>query len=454
MFRRGPSWHQSAAAAALVLGVSWVSAPARAIEIERVVSPAGVEAWLVREPTIPVISVDFAFRGGSALDPAGKEGLAGMVSALLDEGAGPLDSQAFQRRLSDLAISLRFQAGRDTFGGTLRTLSENREAAFELLKLALTEPRFDGEPVERIRSQLLAGLARSAEDPNDIAGRTWSAALFPDHPYGRPASGTKESIKAIPREDLTAFVTARLARDNLLIGVAGDITAEALAPLLDRTFGGLPAESVPDTVPETRPKAGGGLIVVEQDIPQSVVVFGHGGVKRDDPDYYAAYAMNYIFGGGGFVSRLNQEVRGKRGLAYSVYTYLQPLEHTGLIVGGVATENARLAESLEIIRAEWRRLREGGVTDEELANAKRYLTGSFPLRLDNTRKLAGVLVAVQVARLGIDYLDKRNSLIEAVTADDIRRVAKRLIHPDALTFVVVGQPEGVAATREAPPDAW
>jgi zinc protease len=438
----------------LVLGVLSAPWPAWAIDIERVVTPGGVEAWLVREPTIPVISFNFAFRGGAALDPAGKEGLAEMVSALLDEGAGPLDSQAFQRRLSDLAISLRFQAGRDTFGGTLRTLSENREAAFDLLRLALTEPRFDAEPVERIRSQLLSGLARSAEDPDQIAGRTWSAALFPDHPYGRPVSGTKESINAVAGEDLTAFVAARLARDNLLIGVAGDITAEDLAPLLDRTFAGLPAEAVPDTVPETKPRADGELIVVERDIPQSVVVFGHGGVKRDDPDYYAVYVMNYILGGGGFVSRLNHEVRQKRGLAYSVYSYLQPLEHAGIIAGGVATENARLAESLEVIRAEWRRLREGGVTNEELANAKRYLTGSFPLRLDNTRKLAGNLVAIQVSRLGIDYLDRRNSLIEAVTGDDVRRVAERLIHPDALTVVVVGQPEGVAATREPPPDAW
>ncbi len=441
------------ALALLALGLSLAAQPA-AVTVERVVSPGGIEAWLVADSTVPVISLNLAFRGGAALDPAGKEGLAEMVSALLDEGAGELDSQAFQRRLSDLAITLRFEAGLDNFGGTLRTLSENRDAAFELLRLALSEPRFDQEPVERIRSQLLTILARSADDPDAVAARTWYRAVFPDHPYGRPVGGTQESVKAVARDDLAAFVAARLARANLMIGVAGDITGEDLARLLDKTFGGLPERAAPAAVSETGAQARGDVIVVDRDIPQSVVVFGHGGVKRDDPDYYAAYVMNYIIGGGGFTSRLTQEVREQRGLAYSVYSYLQPLEHAGLVVGGVATANERLAESLEVIRAEWRRLYGAGVTGDELANAKLYLTGSFPLRLDNTRKIAGMLVAIQVARLGIDYLGRRNSLIEAVTLGGIRRLAKRLIDPDALTFVVVGRPEGVTATAEPPPETW
>ena len=435
---------------ALALGFA---APVRAITIERVVSPGGIEAWLVPDPTIPVISLNFAFRGGAALDPPGKEGLADMVSGLLDEGAGPLDSEAFQRRLNDLAISLRFNAATDYFGGTLRTLSENTEAAFELLRLAVTAPRFDAEPVERIRGQLLAMLARNAENPNDIATRAWYRTIFPDHVYGRPVQGTPATIAAIGVDDLRGFVARRLARDNLMIGVAGDITPEALARLLDTTFAGLPATAAPDTVGEAHPKGTGDLIVVERDIPQSVVIFGEEGLKRDDPDYYAAYVMNHILGGGGFTSRLTNEVREKRGLAYSVYSYLLPLEHAGLIVGGVATENGRLAESLDVIRAQWGRLAAGGVSEQELTDAKRFLTGSFPLKLDNTRKIAGMLVAMQVARLGIDYLDRRNALIEAVTAADIGRVARRLLHPDGLIFVVVGKPEGVSPTAEAPPDA-
>jgi zinc protease len=239
-----------------------------------------------------------------------------------------------------------------------------------------------------------------------------------------------------------------------VIGVAGDITAEVLAPLLDETFGGLPESAVPEAVPEVRPSAAGETMVVERDIPQSVVVFGHEGLKRDDPDYYAAYVMNYILGGGGFSSRLTREVRERRGLAYSVHSYLRPMDHVGLVVGGVATENERLAESLAVIRDEWRRLRAGGVTDEEISHAKRYLTGSFPLRLDNRRKIAGILVAIQLDELGIDFLERRNGLIEAVSAEDIGRVVERLIRPETLTVVVVGKPEGVDPTREAPAGLW
>lgn len=442
------------AAVALAAVLAAAAAPARAVTIERVVSPGGVEAWLVSEPSIPVISLQFAFRGGAATVPEEKAGLAEMAASLLDEGAGELDSKAFQQRLNDLAISLRFGASYDEVTGSLRTLSENRDAAFEMLRLAVTEPRFDPEPVERIRSQILVSLAQAAEDPDRIAARSWFAAVFPEHPYGRPLEGTMEGVRSIRTEDLRAFVGRRLARDNLVIGVAGDMTAEALGPLLDETFGGLPPEAVPQEVADVRPAVAGEMIVVERDIPQSVVVFGHQGVKRDDPDYYAAYVMNYILGGGGFSSRLTREVREKRGLAYSVYSYLRPMKHAGLMVGGVATENGRLGDSLAVIRDEWRRLREAGVTDEELSHAKRYLTGSFPLRLDNTRKIAGILVSVQLDHLGIDYLERRNGLIEAVTRDDIRRVAERLVRPEALTFVVVGKPRGVTPTRKPPVGIW
>jgi zinc protease len=431
------------------------SAPgvARAVNVERVVSPGGIEAWLVRDPTIPVISLHLTFRGGAALDPEGKPGLASMVSGLLDEGAGDLDSQSFQGRLNDLSIPFGFDAGLDYFTGSLKTLTENRDAAFDLLRLALTSPRFDAEPVERIRNQLLAILARNAEDPDRVAAETWYRTAFPDHPYGRPVDGTPESIRAISAEDLRAFVKTRLARDNLLIGIVGDIAPEELAPLLDKTFGALPAHAAPGAVAEVKPKPDGELVVVNRDIPQSVVFFGEAGLKRDDPDYYTAYVLNYILGGGGFSSRLTEEVREKRGLAYSVYSYLNPLDRSGLISGGVATRNGKVKDSIEIIRSEWRRLRDKGVTAKELADAKSYLTGSFPLRLDTSDKIAQTLVAMQMDNLGIDYLDRRNALIAAVTKEDVDRVARRLIDPGALAFVVVGAPEGVssASAPEPPP---
>ena len=433
-------------AAVCFSAVGFLPLPAAAkIEIERVVSPGGIEAWLVEDHLVPVIAVRFAFRGGSAVDPVGKEGLAEMASSLQDEGAGELDSEAFQRRLTDLAITLSFNAGRDTYGGALKTLTENREAAFELLRLALNAPRFDAEPVERIRSQILVVLAREAEDPDAIAGRNFRRRVFPGHAYGREPRGTPDTVRAITADDLRGFVARHLARDNLVVGVTGDITARALAPLLDRTFGALPSAARIPPVAETKPVASGRIEVVEKDIPQSVVVFGHEGLKRDHPDYIAAYVLNYILGGGGFTSRLTEEVREKRGLAYSVYSYLQPMQRAALMVGGVATENARAGRSIELIRNEWRRMRDSGPTADELDQAKTYLTGSYPLRFTSTGRIARILVGVQLDHLGIDYIDRRNGLIEAVTLADIRRVANRLLDPDALSFTVVGRPDGLPA---------
>lgn len=424
--------------------------PAGAVTVERVESPGGIVAWLVRDSMVPLVSIEFSFRGGAALDPAGKAGLADMTSSLLDEGAGDMDSQTFQQKLSDLAVSISFSAGKDTFRGSLKTLNRTRDEAVDLLALALSKPRFDEDAVERIRQQILVGLASRSTDPDEIAGRVWWKAVYPDHPYGLPTEGTPTSISAISVEDMRRLVSERFARDQLIVGVVGDITPGELGPLLDRAFGSLPAKGKPFTLPKAVPQAAGQTFVVEADVPQSVVLFGHNGIRREDPDWYAAYTMNYILGGGGFSSRLYKEVREKRGLAYSVYSYLTPLEAGGLYTGGVSTANERVAESLELIRAEWARMAEKGATEDELKDAHTYLTGSFPLRFTSTDRIARMLVGMQYNQLGIDYLDKRNSLMEAVTSDDVRRVAKRLLKPEDLTIVVVGKPDGVKATAKAP----
>jgi len=425
--------------------------PARAVEVQRVISPGGIEAWLVEDHTNPIITLDMAFHGGAALDPAGKEGLANLVSGLIDEGAGDLDSQSFQGRMAELSIGLSFSAGRDNFSGDLKTLTENREVAFELLRLALTEARFDDEPVARIRSQILAGLSRSSQDPKSIVGRTMSKVLFPEHAYGRPVNGTSASVSAVTVADLRRFVAERFARDVLVVGVVGDIGAEELARRLDETFAGLPAAAAPAELATTTPKGQGGVIVVERDIPQSIVSFGHAGIARGDPDFYAAYVVNYILGGGGFSSRLYAEVREKRGLAYSVYSYLNPMDRAALVMGGVATQNERVAQSLELIRAEWRRMAEAGPSETELNDAKTYLTGSYPLRFSSSGRISGMLVGMQLHDLGIDYMERRNGYIEAVTLEQARRVAAKLYDADRLTVVVVGRPDGITPTRPPPP---
>jgi zinc protease len=442
-----------AAAAALALAALTAVQPgqARAAEVQKVVSDSGITAWLVEDHSNPILSVRLAFRGGAALDPADKPGLANLVSATIDEGAGDLDSQEFQQALSQKAIKLSFDAGSDAFYGSLKTLSEHRARAFDLLELALTEPRFDADPVQRLKSQIQASLARQSQDPRSVASRTLDTLMFPDHPYGQPNQGTRASLQRITQADLKTFVETRFARDRLMVGVVGDITPAELKPLLDRAFADLPQSTgdVPQ-VSDVEPQNAGETVVVEKNVPQSWVVFGHGGIARDDPDYYAASIVNYILGGGSFASRLFNEVREERGLAYSVYSYLSPLDHASIMGGGLGTANASVGEALDVVRQQWRQMAEQGPTQEELDDAKTYMTGSFPLRLSSTSNIASILVAMQQEKLGMDYMDARKQLIESVTLEQAKRVAGELLHPDRLTTVVVGQPEGVEPTREAP----
>ncbi len=439
-------------AALLLLGVGLLAArPAGAVTIEEVKSPSGVTAWLVVDHSLPVVTLDVSFRGGAVLDPRDKDGLATLTADLLDEGAGSLDSAAFQGQLEDLATTLEFEAGQDGIGGTLRTITANVEPAFALLHLALTAPRFDDDAVHRVRGQLTAELARERREPHHIAGRLWWRSAFGDRPYARPTKGTPETLARIAPEDMRALVRDRFAKDTILIGVVGDITPDALTALLDKTFGDLPAHAREATLPEEKAVTKDDLALARLPIPQSVVSFGQPGIKRNDPDWYAAYIVNHILGDGGFTSRLTTEVREKRGLAYSVASTLVPLQHSAVILGSVATENSRVAESIDIIREEWRRMRDAGPTAKELADAKTYLTGSYPLSLDSTGALAATLVAVQRDGLGIDYLDKRKAYIERVTLEDAKRVAHRLLDPDHLSFVVVGSPEALAGAHEVAP---
>ncbi len=430
-----------------LLGLCLLLAPAaNAVTIQRVISPGGIEAWLVEQHTIPLIAMDFAFRGGAKLDPAGKVGLARLAAATIDEGAGDLDSQAFQKRLESLAIKLGFQTDQDAFQGGLQTLTENTDEAFRLTRLALTAPRFDAEPVSRIKAQLLAGLQQAEEDPDSIASKAWFAAAFPSHPYGRPTDGEAGHIEQISAEDLRQFAARQFTRDRLVIAVVGDIDAARLAQLLDTTFGGL-AESAtgPDSTPVT--PALDMSIVIQRDIPQTVMMFGLPGLMRKDPDFIPATVMNYILGGGGFNSRLMVEIREKRGLAYSVFTHLAPMAQTGLFFGSVATQNERANETVALLRKELARMRDQGVTPQELEDAKTYLTGSYPLRFDSNAKIAEQLLGLQLENIGIDYIGRRNDLVRAVSLEDVNRAARKLLNPDNLLLVSVGRPNGTSPAK-------
>jgi zinc protease len=436
--------HMSLLALAVAL-LAWAAPAVAAAKIERVVSPGGIEAWLVRDATVPLVAVEFAFSGGTSQDPADKPGVANMITAMLDEGAGELDAAAFQERMERSAIELRFSDDRDHMRGSLRTLSERRDEGFELLRLALTAPRFEPDAVERIRAQILAELRRAAASPNDIASKAWWAEAFPGHPYGRPDKGTLESVAAIKPDDFHAYVRNVFAREYLKVAVVGDIDAAATAAMLDRVFGGLPASAQLAPVPYELPQGLGRRMVIEFDVPQAVVSLGGIGLPRNHPDFIAGYVVNHILGAGSFTSRLYQEVREKRGLAYGVSTYLYPLDRSALLSGWTATRADRAGEAVDLIEAEFRRMAESGPTEEELAKAKDYLKGSYALRFDTSTKIAGQLVQIQLDDLGIDYIERRNRLIDGVTLEDAKRVAKGLFG-DGLLVTVVGRPKGMTST--------
>ncbi|MFT6509071.1 MAG: zinc protease [Parvibaculaceae bacterium] len=423
---------------AILLVGSIVSA--QAADVQHVVSDKGIEAWLVEEHSLPMIVLKAGWKGGALRDPEGKEGLTMMMTGLLNEGAGEYDSQAFQEKLDDLAIQLNFDANQDDVDVALKTLTENRDEAVRLLKLALKRARFDPEAIERIRAQMKVNLQRNEQDPRKKAYETWYDAALPGHPYARPSGGTEESIESITREQLAAAQMHLLGRNNLNVSVVGDITADELKTLLDDIFSELPEVALLGEELDTDVKVGPQTLVSERDNPQSIVVFGGPGLLRDDPDFIPAFVMNYILAGGNFSSRLMIEVREKRGLAYSVGANFYPLDHVGLFLGQVATQNERVEESLDIIKSELALMAEKGVSEEELANAKTYLTGSYPLRFDSNEKIANQLHALQMGGLSIDYVVKRNGLINEVTQDDIARVARRLLHPNELIVSIVGKP--------------
>ena len=419
-----------------------VPALSRAASVQKVRSPGGIEAWLVEDYAVPLVAIDFAFRGGAAQDPAGKAGLVSMMAGLLDEGSGAMDSESFHRALDDQAIEISFGADRDTVSGRLKTLSRSFDAAVDLLRLALTAPRFDADAVERVRSQLLAGLRREAKDPDALAGNAWRRAAFGDHPYGLPMRGTAESLATIARPDLVAAYRASFVRRDLRIAAVGAVDAATLGQALDRAFGELAAEGALVEIAPVSVATGGRPGVVDLDIPQSTIRFGLDGVPRRDPDHMAAVVINHILGGGVFSARLFREVREKRGLAYSVYSHLSTFERATIFGGGTSTKNERAKESLEVIEAEVAKLAADGPTEEELDKAKKFLTGSYALRFDTSLKIASQLVHLQTEGFDVTYLDERNGLIDAVTLDEAKRVGRRMLGAGPMVVTLVGRPQG------------
>lgn len=441
---RAVARHNIALALAMVTSIALLSftRPAAAMNIQQITSPGGIQAWLVEEHSVPLISMRYAFDGGSSQDPDGKPGVANFITAMMDEGAGDLTSEEYQERVEDISMRMSYDDTKDSLYGSFETLSVNRDKAVELLKLSVQKPRFDDDAVQRIRQQLVANIIYSDKDPTKVAMREWYAQAFAGHPYARPSSGTAETVSKINRDDLIAYHKRIFACDNLKIVAVGDITPAELGKLIDDVFGNLPAKAELMPVAKTEP-TGGSQRVIEMGVPQSVAIFGLGAMPRKDPDFMAAFIINHILGGGGFSAKLMEEVREKRGLAYSVYSYVQPDKITSILVGSVATKNASMSESLDIIRNEMKKMAENGPTEADLDAAKSYLTGSYALRFDTNSKIASQLLGLMQEGFGPDYVENRNKMIDAVTLADAKRVAARLLKSNDLIVTVVGKPDGM-----------
>jgi zinc protease len=424
-----------------------------AAKIQHLISPGGIEAWFVQDATVPLIAMEYAFGGGATQDPADKPGVGNMVASLIDEGSGDLDSRTFHERLERRAIELSFSSTRDYFRGSLRMLKDNRDEAFDLLRMSLTSPHFDSADVERIRAQIMSGLRRDTSSPTSLASRKFLELAFGDHPYGRLANGTLESVPRIDVADMKDYVGRVLARDTLRIAVVGDVDPATLGKLLDQTFGGLPAKASLTPVADVEAAKPPQRAFIPLDVPQTVVTFGGPGIRRNDPNFMAGYVVNHILGGGGSSSRLYREVREKRGLAYSVYQSLSWMGHSAVFVGNTGTRADRAGETVDAITREIRRMAEDGPTQQELDEAKSYLKGSQMLALDTSSKLASALLQYQLDKLPIDYIEKRNAIVDAVTLDDAKKAARRLWGQGLLTVIVGRAPQAAAQPAAAAPPA-
>ncbi len=415
------------------------------IPVTKVVSKTGIEAWLVEDSSIPVISMSFAFNGGMQFETDEKMGLNYMMSIMLDEGAGNYDSEAFQKILADNVISMSFTAERDFFSGSLKTLTKNKNIAFKMLKLALTEPHFNNEALKRMQRHSLNSIKNNLSNPNWNAARIFNGLTFEGHKYARPGQGNLTTIKNITPADLKNLAKKTFVNNDIKIAVAGDITKEQLATILDDIFASLPKQATVATDNKDKnaynKNIAGKTILYKMDIPQTIVRFAQKGISELDKNYPTATILNYILGGGGFSSRLMEKLREEKGLTYGIYTYLSNSKHADLIQGSFSTKNNSAVEAIKTIKEEWQKIIQNGVSKTEVQDAINYLTGSLPLALTSTSSIANILNSIQKSGKDINYINERNQQLKSVTTDAVNKLAKEILKTDELHFITVGNPD-------------
>lgn len=416
------------------------------LNIQELTSQNGTKFWLAQEKSIPFVSLEIRFRGGTSMDDNKTRGAVSFMTAMLEEGAGELDAQAFSKARDSIAASFNFDVSRDNLSVSARFLSDTREEAIQLLKQALTTPRFDKEAMERVRKQIISIIASNQKNQNKIAQSKLYELTFPDHIYSSSGLGSTDKITLLNGNDLRQAHKVAITRDRISVSIVGDISEIQAIEMLDELLENLPNSSklLPKRV---RANLDLGTVLVDYPSPQSVAFFTFKGISRTDQDFFAAFVMNHILGGGGFNSRLMKKIREERGLTYSVNTSLAQYDHAELYLGMFQSSNDKISEAIGILKKEIALLANNGVNQEELEEAKKFLIGAYPLRFDGNVRIANILAGMQFMGLDKEYIKLRNVMVSGVTSEDVARVAKRLLSSKEFTLVVVGKPEGLKASH-------
>ncbi len=415
-----------------------------ALDVKEVNYYKDKKAWLVNNNNLPIVAIKFAFKAGSGIDFKGKKGTANLTASLLDEGAGNYSAKEFKKVLADNSITLNFSVSHDNFYIDLYTLKENLDLSFQLLDLALTKPIFKLEEVNRIKGNIKLILEESYKDPDEIASRIFREVLFEGHPYKYDTLGVLEDIDKIEKQDLELFLKTNLRLDNFYVAASGDINETELKKYLKKYFKKFDKKNkITSNIPIHKKKIEPKIYLHKKDLRQSTIMFAGEGISRNDPYFYPAYVMNYILGGGGFFSKLTTEIREKRGLVYSVYSYLYRYDKYNFFSGGAETSNENVDKVIKIIKEEIMKVKKEGVSEEELKNAKNYLINSYVLRLDSNKKVASILLNTQMDGLNTDFFEKRNDYINSVSLKDIKKIASKILDENQIFFLVIGEPSNL-----------
>ncbi|MGA8057167.1 MAG: pitrilysin family protein, partial [Candidatus Binataceae bacterium] len=433
--RRGDALRAALAAAFLVAALA---APAAALEIKRSVLSDGAVLLVSEQHQLPMVTMTIAFDAGARRDPEGKAGLASLTAASLTLGTKDLSAAQFNQKVDFMGSSIAVGAGADYAQASFTSLAKYADETLRLMAATLTEPALSDDEITRKRDERLADIKAQEEQPDYVAGVTFHKALYGNAPYGHPSEGTSESVAKLTPQDVRDFYHAQYKIGGAVIAVVGDVKADEVKAKLEKAFDALKGTVPPQAEPPA-PNVPPGIhpTLVDRSVVQATIILGSGGIARSNPDYYRLQVMNYILGGGGFASRLMKIVRSKNGLAYGISSGFDAGKFPGSFTVDTQTKNKTTNEALELIIEQLRDMQEHPVSDGELASAKKYLIGSFPLKIDRQSSIASFMLQIELYGLGLDYAERYPKLIGAVTKDEIQRVAKQYLHPDALILVAV-----------------